>query len=210
MKTREGKLTRKVDYTGKEFEVCRVVRFLGFEFNGYRQLYECIDIFGNMYILSSNILRRPGFGSYFHCDESRKRNRKLVQVYNNMMHRCYNPKDSHYRTYGGRGITVCTQWRFSYPEFRAWAIKCGWEPGLCVDRKNNDGPYTPDNCRIITVKENSRNRTNTKLTAKIVNRIRKRAEQSAVSGYVLYRKEAEKYGVSEEHVRNIVLGKTWK
>lgn len=78
-----------------------------------------------------------------------------------MLRRCYNPKDRSFARYGGRGIRVCPEWRKSYQAFKDWAMTHGYNPSLQLDRRNNDGDYTPENCRFITLKENIRNRVQT-------------------------------------------------
>lgn len=85
----------------------------------------------------------------------------LYGVWSNMKTRCYNPKATGFKHYGGRGIVVCNEWRNSSRAFVTWAIKAGWQPGLQLDRENNDGPYSPGNCRFVTNRENSCNRRDT-------------------------------------------------
>ncbi len=63
--------------------------------------------------------------------------------------RCCNPKDTRYEDYGGRGITICNQWKNDPVTFIEWALPL-WEKGLYIDRINNDGNYCPENCRFIT------------------------------------------------------------
>lgn len=84
--------------------------------------------------------------------------RKLV----NMKSRCYNPNNSGYKNYGGKGISVCPEWRESAKVFIDWALANGWEEGLEIDRRDNDGNYCPSNCRFITHAENARNKTTTR------------------------------------------------
>ena len=67
-----------------------------------------------------------------------------------------------YPNYGGRGITVCDGWRDDYTAFVTWAEDNGWQRGLDIDRIDNDGPYSPDNCRVVTRKTNLSNRRNTR------------------------------------------------
>lgn len=73
-----------------------------------------------------------------------------------MLHRCYNPNNKYYPTYGGRGIKVCDEWKESLENFVSWAESTGWKKGLSIDREDNDGDYCVKNCRWITISENSR------------------------------------------------------
>lgn len=82
-----------------------------------------------------------------------------------MHNRCSNPHNSNYYRYGGRGIRVCDEWS-EYGPFRAWSIANGYADGLTIDRINNDGPYSPDNCRWATWEvQRSNTRRNVKLQA---------------------------------------------
>jgi hypothetical protein len=85
----------------------------------------------------------------------------LIHVHREMIYRCHNPKHARYKDYGGRGITVCDDWRFNFLCFYEWAIKNGWEKGKEIDRfpDNNKG-YFPENCRITDRISNQRNKRN--------------------------------------------------
>ncbi len=72
-----------------------------------------------------------------------------------MLHRCYNESNRFYKNYGGRGITVCEEWKNSLESFYEWAMSSGWEKGLSIDRKDNEGNYNPENCEWITISKNS-------------------------------------------------------
>jgi hypothetical protein len=75
-----------------------------------------------------------------------------------MIQRCHNPKHPRFGNYGGRGITVCDRWRASYEAFVA-DMGLPPEPGLTIDRRDNDRGYSPDNCRWATSTTQSRNKT---------------------------------------------------
>ena len=83
---------------------------------------------------------------------------RLYSVHRNMINRCYNPNVRHYKYYGGRGITVCDEWRYNFLSFYNWAIENGYQCDLKIERKNNDRGYEPDNCTWATDAEECRNK----------------------------------------------------
>lgn len=96
---------------------------------------------------------------------------KLYIKWLSMRKRCYDKMDKRYYRYGGRGIIVCEEWRYTYQIFKKWAINNGYKSDLQIDRIDNNGNYEPSNCRFVTNKENCRNTSVTKLTADKVNAI---------------------------------------
>jgi len=74
----------------------------------------------------------------------------LYGVFKAMQQRCLNPKDKAYPEWGGRGITICDEWKNNFVSFYNWAIVNGYKKGLLLDRENNDKGYYPSNCRWIT------------------------------------------------------------
>lgn len=88
------------------------------------------------------------------------KNPTLYGVWATMKHRCEDKKRAKYKDYGARGIKVCNAWQ-EPNAFIEWALANGYKKGLQLDRKDNDGDYSPNNCRWVTPKENSRNRRNT-------------------------------------------------
>lgn len=81
--------------------------------------------------------------------------RQYIQ-WKNMVKRCHNPKATGYKYWGGRGISVCTRWRKSFVNFLKDMGEC--PENLTLDRIDNDGNYTPKNCRWATYSEQVRNR----------------------------------------------------
>lgn len=85
-------------------------------------------------------------------------NTRLFRVWTAMLERCFNKNNDAYKNYGGRGITVCEEWKNDYIPFRDWALQNGYKKHLTIDRENNDGNYEPTNCRFVTYKVQSTNR----------------------------------------------------
>ena len=91
---------------------------------------------------------------------------RIYGIWSGMIQRCHNPKNPSYKHYGGRGITVCAEWRSSFAIFREWSLSHGYRRELQIDRRDNESGYLPDNCRWATSKEQACNkRNNTILTA---------------------------------------------
>lgn len=89
---------------------------------------------------------------------------RLYNVWENMKARCYNPKHKSYSGYGGRGITICDEWKSNFNAFAKWALENGYDEnapkGQCtIDRINNDKGYSPDNCKWVTIGENLNNKS---------------------------------------------------
>ena len=82
----------------------------------------------------------------------------LYGIWCHMKDRCLNPKDSRYKDWGGRGITIYAEWIDDAEKFIEWAVTSGWKPGLQIDRQNNNGDYEPSNCRWVSSKIQQRNR----------------------------------------------------
>lgn len=87
----------------------------------------------------------------------RKDNRNVYWAWKAMKQRCQNPRCKAYINYGARGITVCEEWQ-KFSAFCAWALSHGYAKGLDLDRIDNDGNYTPDNCHWVDRRENINNR----------------------------------------------------
>lgn len=85
---------------------------------------------------------------------------RLYRIWSGIVTRCFNERDHNYPSYGGRGVSMCSEWR-GFEGFRKWAIESGYDDSLTIDREDVNGNYEPSNCRWTTVREQNRNKTTT-------------------------------------------------
>ena len=127
----------------------------------------------------------------------------LYAVWRNMRQRCHDKNYPRYADWGGRGISICKEWD-DFVAFKEWSLSSGYQPGLELDRENNDGNYAPENCRYVTSKENSRNRRSSKL-----NPMRVRVIGILLKRGIKQNKIAEMYDVHPTMINRIVKQKAW-
>lgn len=129
----------------------------------------------------------------------------LYRVLKNIEARCRYPSASNWAYYGGRGIRVCREW-LDHPErFVRWALRNGWRPGLEIDRINNDGNYSPDNCQILNHAKNSRKRRNARCNEQQAHIVKASLKRGAS-----VRQAARDAGVPYMSAWHIANGNTWK
>lgn len=85
----------------------------------------------------------------------------LYAKWQDMKNRCYNKNVERYKSYGGRGIIVCDEWKNNFGTYLKWCIDNGYKKGLQIDRINVNGNYEPPNCRFVTAIEQGFNKQNT-------------------------------------------------
>jgi hypothetical protein len=128
--------------------------------------------------------------------EGRKQS-STYQIWSTMKKRCTNPACKSFKDYGGRGITVCDRWLESFENFLAdMGERPG--PGYSIDRKDNDGPYSPDNCRWATRTQQNRNSRTAKLEEHEPTQIRWLLSEGVTGAAI-----ARFFGVSETQISRI-------
>lgn len=125
----------------------------------------------------------------------------LYKVWWGMKERCQNKNHKAYHRYGGRGITICEEWLNDYKTFEKWALDAGYEKGLTVERIDNDKGYSPDNCRMATRKEQSRNMRRNRKVARISE------NGETIAEYKTIVEAAEATGCNQTTIGKVCMGK---
>jgi len=165
------------------------------------------DHYSNGYCqLHYNRTWRLGVPSITHYQETHGLSKTLeYNTWQGMMQRCYNKHSPKYKNYGGRGIKICTEWLHSFSLFYKDMGKKPF-PLAQIDRIDNNGDYTKDNCHWVANVINARNKRSTKLSMPIAREIRMMFK-TGVDTQVAY---AEKYGVSQATIWDVLRCNIWR
>lgn len=163
---------RAIDVTGKKFNRLTALGPTGQDRQN-QMVWLCRCDCGNLTFVSSSNLRIGHTKSCgcLHGEVLSERSvihnmsgTKIYATWTHLIQRCINPSDAAYDRYGGRGISVCAEWRFSFEDFYACVSGLSHfnERGYTLDRINNDGDYEPSNIRWSTQTEQARNKRNSR------------------------------------------------
>ena len=145
-------MTKFIDLTGKKFGNLIVLKKTRNEKN--RILWLCRCSCGKENFVSSNDLKSCHTKSCG-CLKGKTRtelNKKhgltgtrIYRIWQCMKTRCFNKRREDYKAYGGRGITVCDEWKDNFESFYDWSFKNGYSDNLTLDRIDVNGNYCTEN-----------------------------------------------------------------
>lgn len=189
-------MPKTIDITGKYFGYWKVIERAGSTERG-KATWLCECKCGKRKIVTGDGLR-SGKSESCGCKAIElsiertkthgKTGTRLYKIWNQMIQRTTNKNIKDYKYYGGRGITVCKEWRESFEAFEKWAEMNGYKENLTIDRKDNNKGYEPGNCQWATRKQQSSNtRYNHYLTYKGERKtITEWSEKTGIKRSVLY------------------------
>ena len=157
-----------VDHTGKKFGKLTVLGLAGKSGNDRKCRVKC-DCGTEKEVVQSKLTakNKPTRSCGCLAKENHFRthgltSHKWYSVWKTMVSRCEKPNVKSYKDYGGRGISICYEWRTNLQSYFDWLESKGYGPSLQIDRIDNNGDYCPENCQVVTQKENANNRRDTK------------------------------------------------
>lgn len=163
-------MSKRLNLIGKTFGRLTVTEFVGVK--NYKTYWKCLCTCGNTTILAGSTLTsthtiscgcRKKETEQENCFKVKhgKKGTRIYHTWRDMKDRCLNPNRNGFENYGGRGITVCEEWKNSFETFYEWAMSSGYRDNLTIERIDVNGNYCPENCTWATKQEQSMNKRNT-------------------------------------------------
>lgn len=152
------------DLTNKKIGRLTVLEFFGYKNN--KVIWKCRCDCGNItYVVHGNLIHNSTkscgcLQKELLSKRSITHNLTKTKIYStwiDIKKRCYNVNSISYCNYGGRGITVCDEWKNDFKSFYNWSMQNGYDETLSIDRINNNGNYEPSNCRWVDRKTQNNN-----------------------------------------------------
>lgn len=181
------------DLTGKQFGKLKAVEPISTNGKDWMWLFKCecgntVERLGCTVTRAIKKGQTPSCGCIHHLKTHGLTNsfRNLQWVWVAMKQRCTNPDNKDYINYGGRGITICSEW-LSFEIFHRWAVSEGYRKGLTIERIDVNGNYEPKNCTWVG---NEKQALNLRRTVRFeyegkMYRIRELAELSGIGYYTM-------------------------
>lgn len=164
-----------MDLTGQKFDRWLVIELAEPTFNKkgcVEQRWKCRCDCGNERVVlqaslrsgkskSCGCLNKEMVGNLHRTHGLTNKSNGLYSIWSGMKRRCYYKKSPDYPDYGGRGITVCHEWKEDFQAFYDWSMANGYKKGLSIERKDVNGDYCPENCCWISLIDQAKNKRNT-------------------------------------------------